>query len=291
MNDIKKIPQDLIYKILDSLGNAVLITDKENKIIYVNQHYTEITEYSSDEVVGKNPNIVKSNKQSSGFYQELWASLKTKGYWEGEIWNRRKSGELFPEWINISTIKNQNGQIDYHIGIFSDISDKKIKDEKTLRYAYYDALTDLPNRRFFIEQLKQAITFCKREKQKLAVLYMDLDKFKMVNDQFGHLVGDQYLCEVANLIKQKLRETEILSRFGGDEFVILLPRIKSLLEVEKFSNRLLTHLHNTSLLIQNETLNIRASLGYAIYPDDAQDMDLLIECADKKMYLSKKSHQ
>lgn len=291
MNEIKTIPVDLLYKIFDSLGNAVLITDKENKIIYINQHYTEISGYALTEVLGKNPNILSSNKQPPEFYRELWTTLNAKGYWEGEIWNRKKSGELFPEWINISIIKDENNQTAYYIGIFSDISAKKTKDERTLHYAYYDALTDLPNRRFFVEHLKQALLLCKREHYKLAVLYIDLDKFKLINDQYGHVLGDKYLCETADIIKKALRETEVLSRFGGDEFVILLPYIKTPNDVEKFSQRLLSLLHSTPLRIENHNLNIHASLGHAIYPDDAQEVEDLIEFADKKMYLDKNTHK
>lgn len=274
----------LPYQILHAIGNAVLITDHENKIIFINQRYTEITGYTGDEVIGKNPNVLSSGKQDKAFYKELWDTLHSTGYWEGEIWNRKKSGELFPEWINISVLKNKNGSPINYIAIFSDISFKKEAEEKIIHYAYYDPLTNLPNRRFFIEQLKQAIVLSKRNQQKPTILFIDLDDFKKINDQFGHAVGDVYLCKVAHLMKSKLRESDIVSRFGGDEFVLLLSNIQSKETALKFSQQLLTHLESSMIQVENNQLFVKASIGSAIYPDNGVDAESLIRYADMEMY-------
>lgn len=274
----------LAYSVLDAIGHAILITNKKNQIIYINRHYSEITGYSPEEVIGKNPNVLSSGKQDSAFYQQLWKTLHSEGHWEGEIWNRKKSGELFPEWMNMSVIKDQDDLCLYYIGTFSDIAIKKEAEEKILHYAYYDPLTDLPNRRFFEEQLKEQIALFKRNKQKIAVLFIDLDDFKKVNDQFGHQIGDLYLCQFANLIKNQLRESDILARLGGDEFVIKLPDIKSEEIVKEYCQLLLFKLESTPISIEKNLFTIRMSLGHAIYPDDGLVASSLIECADRRMY-------
>ncbi len=274
----------LTYRILHAIGNAALITNHENKIIFINQRYTEITGYTWDEVVGKNPNVLNSGKQDKTFYKQLWDTLQSKDYWEGEIWNRKKSGELFPEWINISVVRDRNNKPLYYIAIFSDISFKKEEEEKVIHYAYYDPLTNLPNRLFFKEQLRQALMLSKRNKQKLAVLFVDLDDFKKINDKFGHAVGDEYLCKVANLMKAQLRESDIVSRFGGDEFVLQLSNIQSKKAALEFSKQLSVEIETSMIQIENNQLFAKASIGCAIYPDDELEADSLIQYADEKMY-------
>jgi diguanylate cyclase (GGDEF)-like protein/PAS domain S-box-containing protein len=273
-----------LYDVLNSIGNATLLTNDENKIVYINPQYTKLTGYTLEEVVGKNPSILNSGKHGKAFYKELWETLNSTGYWEGEIWNRRKSGELFPEWINISVITNQNDKHLYYLAIFSDITHKKKVDEKMAHYAFHDPLTNLPNRRFFIEQLEQTITLAKRNQQKIAVLFVDLDKFKQINDQFGHTVGDIYLCEVANIMKNQLRESDIISRFGGDEFVIQLFNIKSKETASELINILSSELEIIMIEIEDYQLSIDISIGCAVYPDDGVDAQSLIQYADDRMY-------
>lgn len=270
------------YDLLNAIGYAALITNEENKIVYINQRYTEVTGYTSEEALGKNPNILNSGKQNKAFYKQLWDTLHSAGYWEGEMWNRRKSGELFPEWINISVVKHNKHF--HYIALFSDITLKKEREERVAHYAYYDPLTNLPNRRFFIEQLEQAITLSKRNKQKMAVLFIDFDKFKKINDQFGHAIGDIYLCEVANLMKSQLRESDIISRFGGDEFVVQLLDIKSKKTALEFIKLLSSEIKLTMIQIEGHQLPVSASIGCAIYPDDGMDAKSLILHADDRMY-------
>lgn len=275
---------NLAYQILHGIGNAALITNGENKIIFINQRYTEITGYTWDEVVGKNPNVLSSGKQDKDFYKQLWDTLQLKSYWEGEIWNRKKDGELFPEWINISMVRDINEKPLYYIAIFSDISFKKEAEEKIIQYAYYDPLTNLSNRRFFNAQLRQAIVLSKRNREKLALLFIDLDDFKKISDKFGHTVGDKYLCKVANLMKAQLRESDIASRFGGDEFVLLLPNMQSKEAALELSKQLLFKLETAMIKIENNQLFIKASIGCAIYPDDGLEAESLIQYADERMY-------
>ena len=190
----------------------------------------------------------------------------------------------YAEWINISRVNDTSGHLLYYIGIFSDISSKKEEEKKIKYYAYYDILTNLPNRRFFIEQMKQAIALSKRNRQKLNIVFLDLDDFKKINDQFGHAIGDSYLCQVANLMKSKLRESDIVSRFGGDEFVLLLSNIQSKEAALKFNQQFLTELEAAKIKIEDKSFPVKASIGCAVYPDDGLDAEALIQIADTKMY-------
>ena len=277
----------LAYIILDSIGIAALITDRENKIIHVNQHYTEITGYTLDEIFGKNPNVLSSGKQDKAFYKQLWDSLQLQGSWEGELWNRKKSGELFVEWININMVRDNNKEPLYYVALFSDISFKKEAEEKMKRYAYFDPLTNLPNRRLFYEQLTQAIKLAKRNQTKLAILFVDLDNFKEINDHFGHGVGDEYLCKAAQFMKSQLRESDIISRFGGDEFVFQMINVQSKEVIIGFAEQLMRKLESAMVQIEAHQLFIKASIGCAIYPDDGLKAEVLIRYADEKMYETK----
>lgn len=279
----------LAYKALAVMREGCLITDSENKILYVNKRYEEISEYSLKEVIGKNPNVLSSGRQDKAFYQALWEALHTKGYWEGEVWNRKQSGELYPQWTNISVVKDRRGKIRYHVGVFSDITSKKAAEEKIKRYAYYDPLTDLPNRRFFIERLKQAIKMAKRDHQQLAVLFLDLDHFKPINDQHGHLVGDLFLQVFARLIQESVREVDTVSRFGGDEFVVLLPNVTSKANAMDVARKLLAVFHANPIDVKGHTFPISVCIGGAIYPESAAESEALITAADHRMYDVKES--
>ena len=272
----------------DTMREGAVITNKRNQIIYINSRYTEISGYQPEEVLGKNPNVLSSGKQDRQFYAVLWKSLLDIGFWEGEIWNRKKSGELYPEWISITAIKNKRKEVCCFAAIFSDITSRKQTEELMAHYAFYDPLTDLPNRRFFNERLAQALRLAKRAKQQLAILFLDLDHFKPINDQYGHLVGDQFLCAIAGLLRSTLRDSDTLSRFGGDEFVILLPNIESKTSAFKVAKSLLASFKMTSFEISGHQLSPEASIGIATYPDDALEVESLIQFADKAMYQMKK---
>jgi diguanylate cyclase (GGDEF)-like protein/PAS domain S-box-containing protein len=274
---------------LNTMLESCIITDENNTIIYTNLQYTNLTGYSAHEVLGKNPNVLSSGKQDKKFYQNLWSELIKNGAWEGEIWNRKKSGELFPEWIKLKVIQDGDGKPCYYIGVFSDVTSRKKIEAKLLHYAFYDPLTSLPNRRLFTERLDQAIRVSKRNKDKMAVIFLDLDYFKEVNDQHGHIVGDKLLCHVANTIKTSLREVDTLARFGGDEFVILLPNLRSKKDVTQLIKRLLSGFKNFRFITESQEISITASMGGALYPDDTIDAEALIKHADTAMYHVKKN--
>lgn len=279
----------LSYLALDQIREGTLITNHENKIIYINKRYTEISGYQLSEVYGKNPNVLSSGKQSPEFYQQLWNDLKHQGYWEGEIWNRRKSGDLFPEWISISLLKDAASGKNFYVAIFTDISSRKYTEEKMAHYAFYDPLTGLPNRLFFIEQLSQAIQNAKRINKLLAVLFIDIDHFKAVNDQYGHLIGDQFLYAVGQFLKSILRESDIVSRFGGDEFVILLTNVPSKEAAVHTSLKILQKSRSLTVNIVDQPLSVSLSIGGALYPQDSLSVETLLQHADSAMYHVKKT--
>lgn len=274
----------LSFHALTVMREGCVITDSSNKIVYVNPRYERISGYSFAEVRGKNPSVSSSGSQRKEFYKKMWAELYEKGFWEGEIWNRGKSGKLYPEWINISLVKSKKGKVLYHVGVLSDITSKKIVEEKINHYAYYDPLTDLPNRRFFMEKLEQEIKSAKREEQSLCVLFIDLDYFKLINDEHGHVVGDQFLCGVSDKIKGLLRENDVLSRFGGDEFVVLLSNISSKDLAAQLANRLLKTLCDAPIEIGDLRLKVGLSIGGVVYPEGGMDAETLIKNADDAMY-------
>jgi diguanylate cyclase (GGDEF)-like protein/PAS domain S-box-containing protein len=279
----------LAHMAFNTMREGAIITNSDNKMIYINSTYTTITGYTPKEVLGKNPSILSSGKQGSAFYKKLWSALNTEGYWEGEIWNRKKSGELYPEWMMINAVKDKKNKTQYHVAVFSDITSRKASEAKIKHYAFYDPLTDLPNRRFFMERLKQSIKLAKRTKQQLAVLFIDLDHFKNINDQYGHDAGDQFLVEISTLLKENLRETDTVSRFGGDEFVIFLSHIQSKNNAVQIASQLLEHLKQSTITLSKTTLKPQASIGGAMYPDDTSDAETLIQYADKAMYQVKET--
>ncbi len=279
----------VVYFALNEIREAVVITDENNKIIYINKGYTNITGYSFDEVCGKNPRVLSSGRQDKEFYKKLWASLKEKGFWEGEIWNRRKSGDFFAEWINISLLTDPQIKGTYHVAVFSDITSRKESEEQIKYYAFYDSLTHLPNRRFFMEKLNQFILATTRCPQTMAVLFIDVDHFKSVNDRYGHLVGDTFLCEIAHFLQSVVRKSDVVSRFGGDEFVILLTHLVSREAALKNASKILKRSRELTLTIEGHSIPIGLSIGGALYPEDSLLAEELIQRADKAMYKVKKA--
>jgi diguanylate cyclase (GGDEF)-like protein/PAS domain S-box-containing protein len=278
----------LVYFALNEIREAVVITDQNNKIIYINKGYTNITGYSFDEICGKNPRVLSSGRQDKEFYKKLWAGLNEKGFWEGEMWNRRKSGGFFAEWINISLLTDPQIKNTYHVAVFSDITARKENEEQIKYYAFYDSLTHLPNRRFFMEKLNQLIVSTTRCPQIMAVLFIDVDHFKSVNDRYGHLVGDTFLCEIALFLQSAVRKSDVVSRFGGDEFVILLTHLVSREAALKIASKILKRSTGVTLTIEGHSIPIMLSIGSAIYPEDSLLAEELIQRADEAMYKVKK---
>jgi diguanylate cyclase (GGDEF)-like protein/PAS domain S-box-containing protein len=278
----------LFVKMFDNSGEAIMITDAHRKIIAVNPAFYKITEYSEEDVIGNNPNILKSGRQDEKFYKSMWQSINDIGIWQGEIWNRRKGGEIYPEWLSIGTVKNSQNEIINYIAVFSDITKRKEDEAHIEHLAHYDSLTHLPNRALFADRLKHALVTGTRNKKKTALLFLDLDKFKHVNDTMGHLAGDMLLQSVADRLKSCRRESDTICRQGGDEFMILLPEVNGAEDAETVARKIVSSMEAPHLIGEKE-LVITFSIGISICPDDATDDEMLIKHADDAMYLAKAS--
>ena len=276
----------LAATVVRTVEEAVLVTDHDNLIVAVNPAFTAITGYSAEEVIGKNPRLLSSGLNPPEFYQEMWESLLATDSWRGEIQDRRKSGELYVEWLSIKRVRDESGKLTHHVAVFSDISERKAAEGHMRHLAHHDVLTDLPNRVLFADRLRQGIVQAKRGKAHLALLFIDLDKFKPVNDQFGHAVGDLLLKEAAKRLRLCVRESDTVSRVGGDEFVVLLHAIQveqnSILVAEKIQHAL-----SQPFELEGHSLRISASIGVAVYPQHGSDEAMLVKNADTAMYHAK----
>ncbi len=276
----------LAARVFGEAHEGILITDAHARIIDVNPTFCDITGYSRDEIIGKNPSVLQSGKHGGDFYQEMWQSLLSNRHWQGEVWNRRKDGELYAELLTVSTLCNEQGEILYYVGLFSDITQSKQQQHMLELMAHYDPLTGLPNRTLFADRLLHAIAHSRREKSLLAICFLDLDGFKPVNDQFGHEAGDQVLVEVAERIRASAREDDSMSRHGGDEFTLLLGNLHSVEECEQSIARI--HQAITQpYFVDGQTVNIGVSSGMTIFPLDDADPDTLLRHADHAMYQAK----
>ncbi|MFP4178597.1 MAG: EAL domain-containing protein [Spirochaetaceae bacterium] len=277
---------DLTENIFRNTLEGIVVTDTEGTIQKVNPAFTEITGYTSEEVLGKNPRMLKSEHHDHEFYRTLWNSLLTEGSWEGEIWNRKKSGEAYPEWLSISCLRNSDGSIRNFVSIFHDITEKKYQEQKLEKLAYHDGLTDLPNRKLFMDRMGMAIASSFRDKDLTALLFIDIDNFKNINATLGHPTGDQLLIQVKEKILGICREEDTLARYGGDEFVLLLPGLKDSPSVTSVASRILK-LFNTPFTIQNSEHYMSVSIGIALYPEDGEDKTTLLKNADLALYNAK----
>lgn len=277
----------LASKVLDTVTEAVVITDADNRIIFVNPAFTTITEYSKEEVLGQNPSILRSGRHDPEFYANLWQSISEKGHWEGEIWNRRKSGAFFAEWLSINALRDGGGGITHFVAVFSDITHRKEDEERIWRQANYDALTGLPNRSLFLDRLNQAVRQSRREKKRFALMFLDLDGFKAVNDTLGHAAGDILLQQTASRMSQCMRATDTLARLAGDEFVVILEGVHGRDDPALVAGKILTLLGKPYEL-EAGTARVQGSIGIALYPDDAGDGPALIRRADAAMYAVKR---
>ncbi len=278
----------LFVKMFDNSSEAILITDAKRKIIAVNPACYMITGYSEEELIGRNPNVLKSGRQDTKFYQAMWQSINDTGLWQGEIWNRRKNGEIYPEWLSIGTVKNSQNEIINYIAVFSDITKRKEDEAHIEHLAHYDSLTHLPNRAMFADSLKHALVDGIRYKKKTALLFLDLDRFKHVNDTMGHVAGDMLLQSVAERLKSCVRESDTICRQGGDEFMILLPDGSGAEDAEKVARKIISVMEKPHQ-IGEEKVVISFSIGISICPDDATDEETMIRYADDAMYMAKDS--
>ena len=276
----------LASMVYNNSSEAMMVTDENNRIIAINPAFTEVTGYTMDEVSGRNPGLLKSGKHDADFYRNLWNEVKIRGSWHGQIWNRRKSGDIYPEWLTINTIYNPDGSVHRHVALFSDITDKVRTDELIWRQANFDLLTNLPNRRMCHDRLEQEIKKAHRGNSRLALLFIDLDRFKEINDTLGHQLGDRLLTEAAHRIVSCVRESDTVARLGGDEFTVVLSELPDSTHVEKIAQHILEKLV-APFMLGMEIAYVSASIGITFYPDDAQDVEQLLRNADQAMYLAK----
>lgn len=273
-------------RVFESTAEGVLITDPEERILAVNSAFTEITGYSGDEVLGKTPRILKSDRHPPILYETMWKALKETGSWRGEIWNVHKNGEVFPGLMTISTVVDDNQEITHYVGVFRDITNIKRSEEQLTHLAHHDALTGLPNRSLFQLRLEHCIQRAYRYQRKAALLFIDLDRFKVINDTLGHLFGDMLLKRAAESLAMEVRAEDTIARLGGDEFVILLEEIGSAHEAALFAGRV-QQIFTRPFRVQDRELFVTSSIGVSIYPDDGEDQESLLRRADIAMYRAK----
>ena len=272
--------------VFESTAEGVMITDLDQRITAVNRAFTTITGYSEAEALGRSPHLLASGNHDSAFYAAMWHNLSASGHWQGEIWNKRKNGELYPEWLTISAVRDAQNNISHFVGVFADISSLKHAQARLDHQAHHDPLTGLPNRMLFEARLRSALEDAQSEKHLGAVLFIDLDRFKHINDSLGHPVGDQLLKSIAERLKAHLRDIDTVARLGGDEFIILLPGLQHLSDAERVAHKLL-ECFNQPFEVDEQELFISASIGISRYPEDGNDVATLVKNADAAMYRSK----
>ncbi|SFX42896.1 putative bifunctional diguanylate cyclase/phosphodiesterase [Marinospirillum alkaliphilum] len=276
----------LANTVIEQMREAVCITDARGKIVRVNQAFCEITGYSSQEVIGQNPRMLNSGRHTLDFYRDLWEQIHHHGWWAGEIWNRRKNGEVYPEWLMISRIHDEMSGQTFYAGIFSDITDRKEHQEQLDRLAFYDSLTGLPNRTLMHQFLDVQISHARHRQGKLAVFFLDLDKFKEVNDHYGHAEGDHILREATQRIVALVRESDMACRIGGDEFVVILSGLQDEALAHNKAEELVKAL-SRSYETRKATHRLSASVGIALYPVHGDNSEDLLRRADAAMYQAK----
>jgi diguanylate cyclase (GGDEF)-like protein/PAS domain S-box-containing protein len=278
----------MIETVFRTSNEAIMIANQDGLIKTINPAFTRITGYELEEVQGQNPSLLSSGRHDEHFYEDMWQEILRHGSWSGEIWNRRKNGTIYPEWLSVSVVHDSEGNASEYVAVFSDITKRKNDEAQIVRQAYYDELTELPNRTLLSDRLNLAIVTADRDEQMIALLFIDLDRFKYVNDSMGHEYGDDLLKQVAKRLNDCVRETDTVARFGGDEFVILLHNVKSDADAAHVAAKLIDRLSEPFLLAERKVI-IGASIGIAMHPGDANTAETLIRNADLAMYKAKQS--
>ncbi|MDP1524408.1 MAG: EAL domain-containing protein [Rhodocyclaceae bacterium] len=276
----------LIESVFENSSEGILITDAASHIVKVNPAYTRLTGYAPEEVIGRKPRQMQSGLHDPTFYREMWQSIHETGQWCGEIWNRRKGGEVFPEHLAINAVHDAAGKVSHYVGLFSDISDQKHTEERLEDMATHDALTGLPNRIGLSLKLHQTLSAARMHSRLVAVCFVDLDGFKPVNDTYGHEAGDRVLVEVAQRLRHVIRATDTVARIGGDEFVMLLAEFANMDEIEIALDRILDTLRKP-VYVGEDKIIVSASIGVTVHPFDDADTDTLLRHADQAMYIAK----
>jgi len=283
-----QVKQRLAAKVFESTSDAVMITNAEGNIIDVNQSFLLSTGYSYDEILDKNPRILQSGHHDRNFYENMWLDTRETGRWRGEIWNRRKDGEIYSSWMTVSAVRGEHNEIIHYVSVYSDISTLKENDERMRLLTHYDALTKLPNRLLFHEYITRAC----RQEERLALLYIDLDDFKSINDNFSFDIGDEFLKIIATRLKQCVREGDTVSRLEGDEFGIILSPIHQDYDARVIADKIFANL-TESVLLSGHSLQIDCNIGISFYPEEGieelEGVETLIQHADMAMYLAKEA--
>jgi diguanylate cyclase (GGDEF)-like protein/PAS domain S-box-containing protein len=272
--------------VLDYSAEGIFICDPQQRILLVNAAFQQLTGFSADEAIGKTPRILQSGRQGPTFYAELWKTLTTTGRWRGEMWNRRKSGELYVEWLSVSAVHQEGGKVSHYVGLFSDVTERKAAEDRVVHLAQYDALTDLPNRVLLTDRLGQVIKAAQRDGSKVAVVFADLDRFKEVNDSLGHDAGDVLLQTVAQRLSEALRAEDTVARMGGDEFVVVLQDLRLAEDAAVIAQKLLESLIEP-VMLEGQEITVTASMGISVFPDDAANVQDMLRNADTAMYVAK----
>lgn len=267
-------------------GEAIMITDHNNRILTVNAAFTMLTGYSQEEVAGQDPRLLSAGRTSREDYKRMWAAIKEKSFWQGEIWDRRKDGGVYPKWLSVSVIRDEQGDIRYHIAHFTDVSTERATEAKIHYMAHHDMLTGLNNRFSLKDRLEHALAVARRESARVALLFIDLDRFKVINDTLGHHVGDELLIHVSRRLRQCVRESDLVARLGGDEFVVMLSGIEHSSSVAMVAEKLVMRVAEP-YPVGAHTLYTTPSIGIAIYPMDGEDGETLMRNADAAMYHAK----
>ena len=273
----------LASRVIEGATEGIMVTDADNIIRSVNPAFEKATGYTASEVICNTPALLKSGHHGEAFYREMWDALNTSGEWQGEIWNRHKNGDIRPEWLSINAVRDNQQKVIHYVGIFSDTPTRKYVLERLEYLAYYDGLTGLPNRHLFLDRLNMCLSHARRDRHMLAVIFIDLDQFKQINDSLGHKAGDEVLAGVAERMKGCLREGDTLARLGGDEFTAILPVISHPDAASNVARKFL-ECYAKPLSIDGQELRVTASIGISIFPDDGEDADSLLNRADIAMY-------
>lgn len=277
---------ELFGSVFENTAEGIMVTDAKKRIIEVNEAFTQITGYSSQEVLKKQPSFLSSGRQDRGFYRDMWRSIKETGRWSGEIWNRNKSGKVYPEFLTVNSIKNSAGKVTNYVGIFADISKLKNSQARIERLSYYDELTELPNRSLLIERIEHTIRHAKRTDTRCAVVMLDLDRFKNINESYGHTIGDKLIRDVSQNLQSVVRDGDTLARIGGDEFVLLFESVADVSRLGFVTDRIQKALA-TPIDLPDQTVNITASMGICVYPEDGSNASELLKNADAAMFHAK----
>ena len=273
--------------VIASTNEGIMVTDVNNSIVMVNRAFSDLTGYTEQEALGRSPSMLSSKRHSISFYQAMWSAILTTGHWKGEVWNRHKNGEAYPELLSINSISDDNNQVTHYVGVFADISKIKDSESRLEHLAHHDVLTGLPNRLLLFERLDHALDLARRENRHLALLMLDLDRFKDVNDSYGHAVGDNLLMQVASRLLARLRGTDTLARMGGDEFTVLLEEVHRSEDVAKLANDIIAALSQSWQLGDGIEARIGVSIGISLFPEHGSTSKELLQHADAAMYRAK----